>query len=38
MSGYSAEITSTFSGPLKTFTFTRRRCFHFVAKGQGKLR
>ena len=37
MSGYSAEITSTFSCPLKTFTFTRRRCLHFVAKGQGKI-
>ena len=34
---YTAEIIVIFPCPRKSFTFSRRRCFHFVANGQEKI-
>ena len=34
---YTAEIILIFPCPRKSFTFTRRRCFHFVANKQEKV-
>ena len=34
---YTAEIIVIFPCPRNKFTFSRRRCFHFVANGQEKI-